>query len=220
MSIRQYFVVMHIHLHVDILGMTVSGDLLINNNGMLIRIEGNIWKVFFARIELSSEVGKKWNDLILNVKGTFGVAARGSDFEGSLLDGMRQLASKLADSANNRLQAAQEHISRAQSSLASAQKRLTDVQAYIEKCHSKFDDTIERLEAAKNTLEKAKAPYQDAVERLRKAQRNINNLCKIRSCNSICIPGGSCSCSCSWSSCSCSCSWSSGCSCSCSWSSC
>jgi exonuclease VII small subunit len=220
MSIRQYFFVMHIHLHVDILGMTVSGDLLINNNGMLIRIEGNIWKVFFARIELSSEVGKKWHDLIFNVKGTFGVAVRGSDFEGSLLDGMRQLARELADSANNRLQAAQERISRAQSSLASAQKRLTDAQAYIEKCHSKFDDTIERLEAAKNTLEKAKAPYQDAVERLRKAQRNINNLCKIRSCNSICIPGGSCSCSCSWSSCSCSCSWSSGCSCSCSWSSC
>jgi hypothetical protein len=53
---------------------------------------------------LSSEVGKKWNDLILNVKGTFGVAARGSDFEGSLLDGMRQLATELADSANNRLQ--------------------------------------------------------------------------------------------------------------------
>ena len=41
--------VMHTPLHVEILGMRVSGDLLINNNGMLIRIEGPIWKVFFAR---------------------------------------------------------------------------------------------------------------------------------------------------------------------------
>ena len=181
--------VMHTHLHVEILGMRVSGDLLINNNGMLIRIEGNIWKAFFARIELSSEVGKKWNDLIFNVKGTFGVAARGSDFESSLLDGMRQLARQLADSANNRLEAAQERISRAQNALASTQKRLTDAQAYIGKCHSKFDDAIERLDAAKDRLEKAKVPYQDALERLRIAQRNVNNLCKIRSCSYICVPG-------------------------------
>jgi exonuclease VII small subunit len=181
--------VMHTHLHVEILGMRVSGDLLINNNGMLIRIEGHIWKVFFARIELSSEIGKKWNDLIFNVKGTFGVAERSSDFEGSLLDGMRQLTRQLADSANNRFQAAQERLSRAQNSLASTQKKLTDAQEYIEKCHSKFDDAIERLDAAKNSLEKAKAPYQDALERLRKAQRNVDNLCKIGWCNSICVGG-------------------------------
>ena len=181
--------VMHTPLHVEILGMRVSGDLLINNNGMLIRIEGPIWKVFFARIELSSEIGKKWNDLMFNVKGTFGVAERSSDFEGSLLDGMRQLTRQLADSANNRFQAAQERLSRAQNSLASTQKKLTDAQEYIEKCHSKFDDAIERLDAAKNSLEKAKAPYQDARERLRKAQRNVDNLCKISSCNSICVGG-------------------------------
>jgi peptidoglycan hydrolase CwlO-like protein len=62
-----------------------------------------------------------------------------------LLDGVRQLTRKLADSANNRLQAAQEQIPRAQNLLASTQKRLTDAQAYIEKCHSKFDVAIERL---------------------------------------------------------------------------
>jgi hypothetical protein len=190
-DIDQY--IMHIHTEVGILGMRVSGDLLIHSNGMVIRVEGNIWDVIFARIELSAELGKEWYHLTFNLKGSLGIAAKGTpdanNFGGSLLDGIRLLARKLAESANNRLNAAQDKLSSAHNLLSTAQHKLTDAQRYIRKCQRNFDYAIESLEVAKDRLEKAKGPLQEALERLSQAQRNVDNLCRIRRCSYICVPG-------------------------------
>ena len=195
-SDRDQFIV-HIHIEVGILGMTVSGDLLMHNNGMVIRVEGNIWDVFFARIELSTEVGKKWNDLTFNVKGRLGVAVgdnagtytASSNFEGSYLNGIRGLARNIADSAINRLQVAQNRLSTAQKSLGNAQKTLTSAQGYLRTCNSKFDNAIGRLEDAKKKIENAKGPFEEALRKLKAAKRNVDNLCTIRTCRPVCIPG-------------------------------
>ncbi|CAC5419913.1 Fibrillin-1,Fibulin-1,Fibulin-5,Fibrillin-2,Latent-transforming growth factor beta-binding protein 4 [Mytilus coruscus] len=61
--------VAHVQIGVSILGMKASGDLLISNNGLFVALEGNIWDIFLARVEMSAELGQKWHDLTFSVKG-------------------------------------------------------------------------------------------------------------------------------------------------------
>lgn len=187
--------VAHVHVDVSILGLKVSGDLLINNNGLYIHIEGNIWDVFLAEIELSAELGQKWYDLTFQVKGLLRSSSKKqeqigkgtADFQGSYLDGIRSLARKIGEDANKRLQTVQAGLSTAQRVLTSAQRGISQAQERVKQCNAKFDDAINKIETAKRNLEKAKAPYQRALEKLRKAQRNVDNLCKIRSCSYLCV---------------------------------
>ncbi|VDI31096.1 Hypothetical predicted protein, partial [Mytilus galloprovincialis] len=205
--------VAHVHSHVLILGLKVSGDLLISNNGLYIYVEGNIWDVFFAEIELSAELGQNWYDLTFQVKGLLRASNKKqeqigkgtSDFQGSYLDGIRSLARKIGENANKRLQTVKDGLSTAQKVLTSAQRGISHAQEKVTQCNTKFDDAINKIETAKRNLEKAKAPYQRALEKLRKAQRNVDNLCKIRSCSYICV--GSFKCRwCTWYPC---CKWNS-----------
>ncbi|VDI25327.1 Hypothetical predicted protein [Mytilus galloprovincialis] len=203
--------VAHIHAHVYILGMQVSGDLLISNNGIYIHIEGNIWNIFLAKIEMSAELGKKWFELTFRLKGSFLASSQEPvhdnthGFQGSYLNGIRSIAKQIGESASDRLQAAQYSLSAAQRVLVSANERIAETQKKLKQCNAKFDSAIYSLESAKRKLDEVKAPYYRALEKLRKAQRNVNNLCRIRSCTSICIPGVKCGCGwipcCSWTRC-------------------
>ncbi|CAC5372377.1 unnamed protein product [Mytilus coruscus] len=203
--------VAHVHTHVSILGLKVSGDLLISNNGLYIHIEGIIWNVFFAKIDMSAELGRNWNELTFKVKGSLLVSKKKQetigrstyDFHGSYLDGIRSVARKIGDDANRRLQAVQYSLSAAQRVLTLAQNKISQAQGKVKQCNANFDSAIYSLENAKRKLDEAKAPYERALEKLRKAQRNVDNLCRIKSCRPICIPGLRCR-RCGWFPC---CKW-------------
>lgn len=191
--------VLHCHVQASFLGLVSAGaDMLISNRGLYLSVEGNIWNVFFARIEASAELGEKWYKLVFKLKGRLLAASESdrikkeSDFTGSYLDGLRVFAKKIGTSANERLTAAQNGLSAAQHALTKAQGKLTDAQEYLRGCNSKFDRAIEKLERAKDKLEQAKGPFERALEKLRKAQRNVDKLCRIRSCSPKCVPGIRC----------------------------
>jgi hypothetical protein len=84
---------------------------------------------------------------------------------------------------------AQNRLSTAQKSLGNAQKKLTSAQGYLRTCNSKFDNAIGRLEDAKKKIENAKGPFEEALRKLKAAKRNVDNLCTIRTCRPVCIPG-------------------------------
>lgn len=203
--------VVHLHTHVSILGLKTSGDLLISNNGLYIHVEGIIWNIFFAKIEMSAELGQSWYDLTFKVKGSLLVSSKKqetigrstSDFHGSYLDGIRSVARKIGDDANRRLQAVQYGLSAAQRGLTLAQNKISQAQGKVKQCNANFDSAIYSLENAKRKLDEAKGPYERALEKIRKAQRNVNNLCRIKSCRPLCIPGFRCG-WCGWFPC---CKW-------------
>lgn len=188
--------VAHFHAHLSVLGIELSKDVVIRNNDLYIFFEANIWNVFLAQVEISAEKGRKWYDLRYSVKGRLlaktingGSTADSNDFQGSYLDGLRQLSKKFGDKANERFQAAQNALSSAKSVLTNAQHKLSSAQERVKNCNSVFDAAVRSLETAKQKLERAKGPFLRAIEKLKKAQRNIDNLCKIKTCNKICVPG-------------------------------
>ncbi|CAG2200652.1 unnamed protein product [Mytilus edulis] len=188
--------VAHFHALLSVLGIELSKDVVIRNNGLYIFFEANIWNVFLAQVEISAEKGRKWYDLRYSVKGRLlaktingGSTADSNDFQGSYLDGLRQLSKKFGDKANERFQAAQNALSSAKSVLTNAQHKLSSAQERVKNCNSVFDAAVRSLETAKQKLERAKGPFLRAIEKLKKAQRNIDNLCKIKTCNKICVPG-------------------------------
>ncbi|CAC5419911.1 unnamed protein product [Mytilus coruscus] len=101
-------------------------------------------------------------------------------------------ARKIADEANKRLTSAQNGVTMAQSALIHAQAKISNAQDDVRKFHSKFDDAINKLDNAKKKVDEAKVPFENALQTLRNAQRNVDNLCRIRDCPWVCIPGLRC----------------------------
>ncbi|VDH99149.1 Hypothetical predicted protein [Mytilus galloprovincialis] len=189
--------VAHFQVVVSILGIKASGDLLISNNGLFVTIEGHIWNVFLARVDMSVEIGRKWYDLTFSLKGKLLAASeeqgritgRDSDFQGSYLDGLRVFARKIADEANKRLTSTQNGLTMAQSIMSLAQANIESAQNAVRKCHSKLDDAINTLDVAKRKVDEAKVPFENALQTLRYAQRNVDNLCRIKDCPVLCLSG-------------------------------
>ncbi|CAC5419922.1 Fibrillin-1 [Mytilus coruscus] len=192
--------VAHAHIDVSVLGMKASGDLLISSNGLYVVIEGNIWNVFLARVTLSVELGRKWYQLTFALKGILlapshkqaSNTAANSDFQVSYLTGIRLITKNLADEANKRLTAVQNGLYSAQKALTRAQQKLSNAQNKVRDCHSSFDNAMSKLETVKRKVDAAKIPLDRALETLRKAQRNVDNLCRIRDCPHVCVPGWRC----------------------------
>jgi hypothetical protein len=190
-SIESFKFVTHVHAHVSVLGIHIAADVLLSNHQLYFSIEGNIWNVFLARIELSAKTGKNWDALEFIAKGQLLSRSTDpkSDFQGSYLDGLRMLARKTSENANKRFQAVQDKLSSAQKFLDHAKDKLTSAQEKIRGANGAFDSAVRALGRVKQKLEKAKGPFERAMEKLRRAQRKVDNLCRIRTCHKICVPG-------------------------------
>ncbi|XP_071163252.1 uncharacterized protein [Mytilus edulis] len=189
LSITSNKFVVHLHAHASVLGMKASGDLLISNNKLFIALEGNLWNVYFARLSLSTELGKHWYDLTYSVSGELVVKRGENDFGGSYLDGLRIISQKTADAANKRFNAAKDKLTSAQHGISKVQEKLTGAQQKIRNCNSAFDTAVYSMNKAKHALDRAKGPFERAIEKLNKAQKHLDNLCKIKTCRKVCVPG-------------------------------
>ena len=190
-SIESFKFVTHVHAHVSVLGIKIATDVLLSNHQLYFSIEGNIWNVFLARIEFSAKTGKNWDALEFIAKGQLLSRSTDpkSDFQGSYLDGLRMLARKTSENANKRFQAVQDKLSSAQKVLDHAKDKLTSAQEKIRGANGAFDSAVRALGRVKQKLERAKGPFERAMEKLRRAQRKVDNLCRIRTCHKICVPG-------------------------------
>lgn len=189
LSITSKKFVAHLHAHASVLGMKVAGDMLISNKRLFLALEGNIWDVYFARLSVSTELGKHWYDLTYALKGELVVKKGENDFGGSYLGGLLILSQKAADAANKRLNAAKDKLTSAQHSISKVQDELTRAQLKIRNYNSAFDAAVYSMNKAKRVLDDAKGPFEKAVEKLNKAQKHLDSLCKIKTCRKICMPG-------------------------------
>lgn len=189
--------VFQLQIFAKLLGMKATGDIFLTNNGLYLYLEGNVWDIFLAQVDVSAEVGEKWHDLTLRVSGRFLAKARkkrqiqtvNTSFQSSYLDGLKKVITFVTDAAKSRIDQAQNKLTKAQTAFTKAKNWLEEKQNKVNQAHSAFDKAIATLETAKEKLEDAKKPYEDALEKLRKAQRNVDNLCKIKDCPKVCIPG-------------------------------
>ncbi|XP_053373366.1 uncharacterized protein LOC123544865 [Mercenaria mercenaria] len=200
LSVTSNKFVFQLQLFAKLLGMKATGDLFLTNNGLYLYIEGNIWDIFLAQLDVSAENGKNWYDLVIRVQGKFVAKARkkrqiqteSSSFKDSYLNGLKKVINVIADYANKRIDQGKQGLTNAQYQFSKAQEWLEDKQIKLDNAHAVFDTAVASLETAKVKLEEAKKPFEEALEKLRNAQKNIDNLCKIKSCSSICVPGIEC----------------------------
>ena len=182
-----------LHAEASILGVTAAVDMFITNNGLYYYTELAVWKVFKAQVDVSSEIGKDWNELTFDVQGRFVADADGDgDFGDSYSAALRRCTKHLSDEAERRLSGVQDGLTKAQNGLSSAQNWLEDKKAIIQSANSNFDDAVNALDHVKDKLEQAKGPFQHALDTLEDAQRKVDNLCRIRDCRKICVPGVKC----------------------------
>ncbi|XP_053397078.1 uncharacterized protein LOC128556350 [Mercenaria mercenaria] len=195
----QHFV-MQVQVFARLLGVNATGDLFITRNGLYLYIEGNIWNIFLAQVDISAEYGKDWNALSFRVKGRFVSKVRNrrqtqtvnSSFKDSYLDGLKKAINFIADTANKRLSQAQTLLTNAQNGFSKAQSWLENMQTKVRNADAAFDKAINSLEAVKKKLDEAKKPFEEAMRKLEKAQKDVDNLCKIKTCKTFCIPGMKC----------------------------
>ena len=183
----------HARMFATMLGIRASADVYIGSNGLTFRLEGNIWNAFLARLDVRAELSKDWYGIEYTIHGRLGGRGRGDNsFESSYLDALINCIGHMADGAKKRLSQAQDGVSNAQHALSKAKNGLEKAKVKIRSANHDFDRAIQKLEGAKRTLEKAKGPFRKAIEKLNKAQRKIDNLCRIRHCGRLCIPGLKC----------------------------
>ena len=189
--------ILQLNAYVTIIGIRTTADLFISRSGLYIYLEGNVWGIFLAQLDISAELGKEWHQLTFSLEGRF-VAKTSrkrqtqtdrSSFQSSYLDGLIEAAKIISNVADKRISQAQKLITLAQSGVTKAQNWLEEKKEDVRKAHTTFDNAVAALDDAKSKLEEAKGPYKVAIEKLNRAQRNVDNLCRIRSCRTICIPG-------------------------------
>ena len=190
-------VIVQYNVYVNIIGIRTTADLFISRSGLHLYIEGNVWNIFLAQIDISAEVGKEWHQMTFTLQGRFVAKAKrkrqtqtdSSSFQSSYLDGLTKAVSFIANEADKRISQAQNVLSIAQSGLTIAQRWLRDKKEDVRKAHTAFDKAVAALDRAHAKLEEAKGPFKIAIEKLNRAQKDVDNLCRIRSCRQICIPG-------------------------------
>lgn len=182
-----------LHAKVSILGINIDADTIITNKGLYMYIEGKIWNVCKATINVTAEHWTSWENAVFSLTGKLGADANGDgNFDDSYLDALKNATQHLADEAETRLSSCQDGLTAAQNSLTSAQNWLSEKQAAVYSANSAFDAAVAKLENAKEDLERAKGPFQRAVDDLNEKQRDVDNLCRIKTCEKVCVPGLSC----------------------------
>ena len=191
---------LQLNAYASMLGIKATGDLFISRSGLYFYLEGNIWDIFLAQVDVSAELGKEWYQLVFTLRGRFVAKARkrrqiqtvSNSFQSSYLDALKKVVQRISDEANKRLSQAQDFFTTAQNGLTKAQKWLDEKKDDVDKANKYFDSAVAALEVAKDKLEAAKGPFRDAIEKLNAAQRRVDNICKIKQCSKICIPGVKC----------------------------
>ncbi|XP_053380098.1 uncharacterized protein LOC128548733 [Mercenaria mercenaria] len=120
------------------------------------------------------------------------VQSDSSSFQDSYLDALKKAIRLVSEDAQKRLSQAQAALTSAQSGLTKAQNWLDEKQTAVRHASIIFDNAVEKLERAKEKLEEAKGPLKEAIKKLEAAQKSVDNLCRIRTCSTICIPGVKC----------------------------
>jgi hypothetical protein len=220
-STTSFNVLLQYQVHIQLLGIKVTEDIFISNNGIYFYLEGNIWDIFLAQIDVEAEVGKNWDELTFHLRGRFVAKARkrrdyitetsllqnryqfpyrhrrqvqteSSSFQSSYLDALQTVIRMISDEAEKRLSQVQNALISAQNGFTKAQDWLDKKQKDVIAANVVFDNAVDKLEQTKQKLEDAKGPMHEALKQLEKTQRDIDNLCKIRTCKPICIPGIKC----------------------------
>ena len=192
--------ILQLNAYINIIGIKTTADLFISRSGLYLYLEGNVWGVFLAQVDISAEVGDEWHQLTFSVEGRFVAKAKRKrqtqtdsvSFQASYLDGLTKFIRLMANEADKRISQAQNVLTTAQSGLTKAQNWLEEKQDDVRKAHVVFDNAVAALDRAKDKLEEAKGPFKRAIEKLNRAQRDVDNLCRIRSCRKVCIPGLKC----------------------------
>ena len=194
-------VVVQINTYINILGIKITGDVFISRDGVRFYVEGNIWNVFYAQLDCHAGlIGTDWYGLEISVRGRLVGRARkkrqvqtdATNFESSYLDVLRKVISNIADGAQKRLSQAQDGLTEAQRKLTDAQHWLDEKKYDLRNANSAWDSAVRAFDKAKDALEAAKGPFRRAIEKLNSAQRKVDNLCRIRHCSKVCIPGIKC----------------------------
>ncbi|XP_052767953.1 uncharacterized protein LOC128208430 [Mya arenaria] len=181
---------------VDVIGIKGQADLIIANTGIYFVIEGNVWDIFKANIDVSAEdlpENDSWQSLVFTLEGNFLADADGDgDFTDSYIAALRRFTKMIADDAEKRINKVKSYITNAQDALTSAQNWLEEKKAALRASNIIFDKAVNGLDKSKDKLEEAKKPFKNAIDVLEEAQRKVDRLCKLRNCRKICIPGIKC----------------------------
>ena len=185
--------VTQIHAEVRLLCLKFQTNVFVTNTGLYIYIEAKLGDVYKTTLNIFADVGHSWDSMLFNVNGQFVADADG---DGNFNDGywaaLRRVIQDMSDEAEKRISQVQSALEIAQEGLTKAQNWLEDKKSSVLLANSAFDSAIARMETAKDALERAKRPFQNAIDVLSDAQRKVDNLCRIKNCRRICVPGLSC----------------------------
>lgn len=186
-------IVASVFAEMTILGAQINVDVLINPRGLYVYTTGRIGSVFKAELDIFAEVGLPWDQKTFEVRGQFlADADRNGDFGDSYLTALRQFTQRISDEAQKRISQVQDAFTNAQGGLTAAQNWLEEKKSVVLSANSDFDNAVSKMEDVKIALEKAKIPFQSAINTLNEAQRKVDNLCRIKTCRPVCVPGVSC----------------------------
>ena len=186
-------VLINFYAKASILGIETSADVLINNKEIFFHAEGKVWNTFKANLTALADHGKDWNELTFHVHGELkGNSDKDGNFEDSYTDAFRKVLNGLGDSAIHRITQAQKAFTRAASGLTAAQNWLQSKKSAVRSVNIAFNSAFYSLNRAKDALERAKSSLKTADVRLHQAQMRLDKLCKIKTCQKLCVPGLKC----------------------------
>ncbi|XP_053380564.1 uncharacterized protein LOC123547114 [Mercenaria mercenaria] len=199
MSLEKYTAVMQFNSFIKILGVVCTVDTLVTFEGIFVYYETNIWNTFFSQIDVIIS-HNSFNNLLFDVNGRFvandrkkrQTQTRTDSFSGSYISALKKLTNMIADKVNTRITLVQNSFTDAQTQLTKAQASLNKMEGVFLNMKESFDKAEAALAVARRKVDETRKPYLRAIEELNRRKIKVKNLCRIRKCDSFCIPGIRC----------------------------
>lgn len=174
----------------SLLGIEVEAEAYISKEYIGASMQARVFNLFRAEIEVHATAHVPFDDMKLTVAATFMAGPDG--FEGSLKDAIHIAANKLADEADARIRELQNGLDKAKQMIQGGINWLEEKQDRVNSANNVFDLAIEKLRNAQRKVAELQKPVDDALKKVKDAERNLDKVCRIRNCGTVCVPGLKC----------------------------
>ena len=170
---------------ITVLGTTFNSELVLQDSELSFMGSANIFGdvIYFAHMMGRGDSLSTWNDLDINLIGWF--PQENGKIQTILEDSVHIYLGQIAASARDRLKETEQQL---QQALRKFNEELERIWQLYRNASEDYNQAVQQLEDAEKSLMLAQNTLDNATRELQNAEIALNNLCRIETCPSMCVP--------------------------------
>ena len=173
---------------ITVLGTTFTSQLVLQDSELSFMGSADIFGdvIYFAHMMGRGDSLSTWNDLDINLIGWF--SRENSKIQTILEDSVHIYLRQIAVSTRDRLTETEQQLQQALRKFNDTEKELETNLQFYKNALEEYNQGVQQEEDAEMSLMLAQNSLENATSELQNAEMALNNLCRIETCPSTCVP--------------------------------